>query len=131
MKIRTQTTTKNGVKTVRELCPGGWVVIDVYVPHSTPWDYNGMAHCRELKRLLDDRGGIKAIDLKQTDTTLTPYGSGVNGAVRFGDDYLPGVFRLAVKKEDKKTAIAIITEYRKQVSDWIENGIPRPKLYNY
>lgn len=119
--------TEHLVETREEVCPEGWVEIDIYHPSSTitPWDYYGMKHQRELGRVLDS-DGIGYQKLITHKKHLAPVGTGPGGAVRFGDNMMPGVYRIAVKEEDVGRAHQAINEHKKRVDDWINNGAPMP-----
>ncbi len=111
------TTEANGIRTVEEVCPDGWVVVDVYDPCSsvTPWDSYGRGHQREYGKVLKS-AGIEFVPLRTSRTILQPMGSGSGGAVRFGDNMTPGTYQIAVPKGDETKARKAIAEHRALVN---------------
>ena len=81
-----------------ELCPDGWVEVDVFHPcgSNPPYDYHGGKHQREYRKVLLN-AGIESMALVTHRKIIHPMGSGTNGSVRMGDDMIPGVYRIAVK----------------------------------
>ena len=104
--------------TVREwLVPDGFTVIDTYTPHSTPWDYHGMKHQRELRHVLAE---VCDVALPNIDVTLGhPFGTGPGGAVRLGDAMTPGTFRLAVPTDKVGDAQKAITAHKAAIEEWL------------
>ena len=131
MERRQRTTTDNGyVRVVADVCPGGYTIIDTYRPHSTPWDYHGGKHLREMRALLADVcPDVPVALLRETHTSLCPTPSGSGGSVRFGDDMLPGVYHVAVPYDNATEATHAIADYKVAISRWVHDDGPRPKLY--
>lgn len=112
--------------TVREhILPEGYVVIDEYIPHSTPWDYHGMRHQREFCRVLGNVCNV-ALPNKQVDLG-NPTGTGPGGSVRLGDAMTPGVFRIAVHKSRENAARQAIANHKAAVENWLFHNGPMPE----
>lgn len=119
------TTEVRGVRTVEDECPEGWVVVSSYVPHSCPWDCYGNQHLREVCHVLGE-AGLSSHPLRTRQTRVAPMGSGPNGRVRFGDDMLPGVYRVAVPSDQYDAAMSALSEHHKAVNNWLHNRGPMP-----
>lgn len=119
------TTTEHGVEIIQDELPIGYVVIDVYHPHSTPWDYHGNRHQREMLNVLR-AATISPVCLKERHRKLYPMGSGRNGSLRFGDDMMPGVYRIAVPENEEELAIKVIAQHKQEVSDWLDGKTGMP-----
>src|SRR5690349_6406672 len=80
--------------------PEGYVVADTYRPCSsvTPWDYYGGKHQQEYITVLR-AAGIPCAGAQRIDKILHPRGTGRGGAVRFGDNMLPGEYYILVPPE--------------------------------
>lgn len=90
-------TEEDGVRTIEQLCPDGYKEVDSYIPSSSicPWDHYGLSHQQEIYKLFTDLG-LHPIKLVTNRTKIYPIGSGPNGRVRFGDDMLPSIYRIAL-----------------------------------
>lgn len=123
-------TTENGICTREEQCPEGWTEVVIYRPNrsTTPWDYYGMSELRRFSGVLKD-AGIRSKKLRTYEEAVSPHGSGPGGRVRFGDSMMPGVYRLAVNKEDEAAAVAAIAEHRAAMDQWVFHDGPKPKFY--
>jgi len=118
----------HGIRHVEEQVPVGYCVIDDYTPTSstTPWDYYGMKHQRELSCVLRNNS-IPCILLHTTYTKLHPMGSGPKGSVRFGDDMLPGRYRIAVPIELTIAAQLALSIHKQAIENWLYNKGPMPQ----
>lgn len=103
--IKTDRHTENYVDVREQLCPSGYVEVDIYHLSSstTPWDYYGGKHQREYRTVLKT-AGIESIGLTTSKTLLCPTGTGSGGIVRMGDNMTPGIYRIAVKVADQDAA---------------------------
>lgn len=100
---------ENGIEYRKEECPEGWVEVNTYRPHSTPWDCYGNQHILNIRKLLSE-AGIDSVGLVTHERRTSPIGTGPGGRVRFGDDMMPGVYRVAVKQEKEFAARQAIAE---------------------
>lgn len=118
----------HGVNYREQLTPDGWVVIDEYTPcHTvTPWDYYALLWYRPILRVLES-AGIKAMVLETVKVILRPCGTGPKGAVRFGDNMMPGDYRIAVEEQHKSRAIVLIGRHNYAVKQWIDGKAPMPE----
>jgi hypothetical protein len=106
--------------------PEGWEVVDTYHPHSCPWDYYGNRHVREVLYVFT-AAGIEATDCPIHQNRLHPQGTGPGGRVRMGDDWLPGVYRVAVPAAQVEEARAAWAAHRLQVEAWVDGNGPMPE----
>ena len=113
---------KNGRRVCEDEIPPGYVVVDEYHPCSTvtPWDYYGMCHQREYAKVLT-AAGISFVLLRTVETIIHPYGTGPGGMVRFGDNMLPGVFRIAVPKKQENAANVAIAAHKAAIAEWLKD----------
>lgn len=127
MEIKLDIRTEGNLEIREQLTPDGMIDIITYhpSPSTTPWDYYGMCHLREYSRVLQ-AAGIECLDLRTVHKIIRPVGSGRNGAVRFGDNMCPGIFRLAIKPEDKSKAEQAIAEHKAAVDQWLMHNGPQP-----
>ena len=109
METKTKTSTSNGIRTVEEVCPDGWEIVDTYNPCSsvTPWDCYGRSHQKRCRKALQ-AAGIDSISLQASRTILHPMGSGPGGSVRFGDSMTPGTYQTAVPEDKAGAARQVI-----------------------
>ena len=103
--MRVKTVERSNVHALVEYPNVGWEVVDEYYPCPTtcPWDYYGLCHQRQYGKVLK-AAGIDFEALRTVETRIHPTGSGPNGRVRFGDDMMPGIYRIAVRIEDADRA---------------------------
>lgn len=94
---RTEVYQRDGIEYREQVVPEGWVVIDTFIPHSVPWDIYGMQHTLDVWQKLIGNN-IPAAICNIQERRLAPCGSGPEGSIRFGDDMLPGTFRVAVPR---------------------------------
>lgn len=120
-----QVRTEHGVEIREEPTPEGWIEVDVYNPHSTPWDYYGNKHLNEYSSVLK-AAGIEHQTLRTNRRILHPMGTGPKGSVRFGDDMTPGTYRVAVPADSEEAAKAAIEAHKQAIRDWLDNGAPMP-----
>lgn len=126
MKLETKIYDQDGIHHAEDQIPSDCVIVSAYTPHSCPWDYYGMCWGREYSRVMEAAGIDHAI-AADIQTTLHPTGTGPNGSVRFGDNMLPGVYRLIVKKEDEDKARQAIVAHRKAIDNWLDSGAKMPE----
>lgn len=121
-------TTEHGIVTTAEPTPEGWVDVLSHAPSSsiTPWDSYGRREQRIIGRVLA-AAGIECVERVTHRRILHPRGTGPGGRVRFGDDMLPGVYRVAVKAGDAVAALAAIDAHREAVRRWLDDGEPMPE----
>ncbi|MFZ5832276.1 MAG: hypothetical protein ACOY3P_19495 [Planctomycetota bacterium] len=126
--MQTKTYVEHGTRVCEQLTPAGYAVIDTYhpCPTVTPWDYHGMKHQREFAYVLRS-AGIECLCLITTRTILHPRGTGVNGAVRFGDDMTPGEYRIAVPEAQAQAAREAIDAHKKAIDRWLFTNGPMPE----
>jgi hypothetical protein len=108
--------------------PEGYVEVDTYhpCPTVTPWDYYGGKHQREISLVLR-AADIPHILLRTTERLKHPVGTGPRGSVRFGDDMMPGVFRVAVPNQYESRAHGAILAHKSRVAEWLKNpSMPMP-----
>lgn len=117
---------ENGVEYRHEPTPEGWVEVDVYNPHSCPWDYYGNKHLIEMGNVLK-AAGIEHQLLVTHRRKLHPMGSGPGGRVRFGDDMMPGIYRTAVAGKDVEAAYKALAAHQKAIHDWLHCGGSMPE----
>ena len=125
MQVKARTYVLHGVTHREEMVPHGFVVVDTYHPHTTPWDYQGNKHTGEVKRVLLD-AGIESVSLVTTETNNTPHGSGPGGRVRFGDAMMPGVYRVAVPKHKAPAARVALACHQEAIDRWLHDGGEMP-----
>lgn len=106
--------------------PEGWCEIDAYHPNTTPWDVAGRRHQNELIYVLD-KAGVIALPLTTHHRRISPQGTGPGGRIRFGDDMMPGIYRLIVANGDKEAADRAIAAHHEQVKAWIYEKGPMPE----
>ncbi len=123
MMLKTRTYIRDGVTITEQVVPHLFVVVDTYHPcqSTVPWDCYGRDHQKEIKRVLIN-AGIESVDLCENHVNNAPAGSGRGGMVRFGDNMMPGVYRVAVPKERVDAAMAAIAQHKKEVEAWIQGG---------
>ncbi len=112
----------HGVKITEEMPPAHYVVVDIYSPHSsvTPWDCYGIQHQKEYGNVLA-AAGVQYVCLRTRETKLCPIGTGLGGSVRFGDDMLPGVYRIAVPKSQVNDAEIALSKHKAMVAAWAQD----------
>jgi len=122
MQIKSRTYVHNGVTVREQMVPHMFVVVDTYHPFTsiTPWDCYGSKHMREIQRVLATTG-IESVSLVESHTRNTPVGTGPNGRVRFGDNMMPSIYRVAVPKHDAPAAQTAIAAHKAEIDKWI-NG---------
>lgn len=116
----------NGVETRFTPVPAGWVEIVSYQPHSCPWDVNGLKHQREYLKVLED-AGIIGIPLVTHHRRISPQGTGPGGRIRFGDDMMPGFYRIIVASCDEKAARAALEAHLDRIRLWLDHKAPMPE----
>lgn len=121
-----QITREHGVETRTEVTPPGWCDVVSFYPNTTPWDYRGGKHQREMMTVLRN-AGIESIGLITHERRTSPHGSGPGGRVRFGDDMLPGCYRVAVRDGDKIRAIRALDAHRQAIRDWLNGRSAMPE----
>jgi hypothetical protein len=117
---------EHNVEISHQPTPDGMVDVATYNPHSTPWDYHGGKFQREMIKVLAG-AGIEGAALTTNRRNLVPMGTGPYGRVRFGDDMLPGTFRVAVKSEDRNAALAAIEAHKAAIDRWLNEGGTMPE----
>ena len=122
-----KTHTEHSIRIVEEEVPAGHVVIDDYTPTSsvTPWDYYGGKHQREYSAVLK-AAVIQHTLLTTHRTNLAPMGTGPMGRVRFGDDMMPGTYRISVTVADQSAALAAIEKHKQGIKDWLDGKAEMP-----
>lgn len=100
--------------------PHGWVIVDIHVPTNTPWDYYGRRHQNELMYVLQE-AGIPAVALETERRAINPRGTGPGGTLRFGDDMVPGEYRIAVRNHTDVEAMSAIQAFQTQVKEWLDH----------
>lgn len=124
-------TRRNGVEVVETPVPTGWVEIDSYVPYPGGWDdVRGLQHQREYLAVLED-AGIIGLPLVTRRRSLYPRGTGPGGRVRFGDDMIPGVYRIIVASCDEKAARAALEAHQGRIRLWLDHKAPMPEACRY
>lgn len=121
-----KTYTQNGIEYNEPEIPAGFVVIDSYTPHSCPWDCYGNRHLRECSNVMTE-AGIEHAALVTHRRVCAPFPSGPNGRVRFGDDMMPGEYRLAVPAAEAENASKALMGHRADVKAWIDGKRGMPK----
>jgi hypothetical protein len=106
--------------------PEGWVVIDTYHPHTCPWDVYGNRHVREVLLVLRDAGITEMSDCPIRHSQLHPQGTDPGGRVRLGDDWLPGIYRVAVPPDQVAEAGEALARHREAVRRWLDGVGPMP-----
>jgi len=125
MEIKTRTYIDKGDTVREEQVPPTFVVVDTYHPHTCPWDCYGNKHLHEIKQVLLT-AGIESVGLVESHTNNSPMGSGPGGSVRFGDNMLPGIYRVAVPKHKVVHAREAIAANEKVVHAWLHENGPHP-----
>lgn len=127
MTIQVRTSVRDCVTIREQVVPPDYVVVDTYHPCSstTPWDYHGGKHVREIKKVLL-AANIESVSLVESHTHISPTGSGPNGRVRFGDNMMPGVYRVAVPEHDAPAAEAAIAAHKAKLDLWMDGGCELP-----
>lgn len=118
---------KNNCQYTEDITPKGMVEIDVYdpSPSTTPWDYYGMKHQREYRRVLHNAGIEHVVCLETRRLNLSPSGTGPGGSIRLGDSMMPHTYRIAVYEDDVNDAIQAIQEHKQAIDEWMGGG-PMP-----
>ncbi len=117
--VETDRFEEHGCDVRKQLCPDGWVEVDIYTPHSCPWDCYGNKRLREMRAVLK-AANIESLALTTNKTLLHPTGSGRGGAVRFGDNMTPGTYRTAVKAALIGKAQQAMTAHKRAIWRWID-----------
>lgn len=125
MKVEMRTYRQDDVQVREQMVPSMFVVIDTYTPHSTPWDCYGNKHTREIKQVLL-AAGIESVSLVTSETRIHPQGSGPQGRIRFGDNMMPGVYRVAVSKYKTQEAEVAIACHKNAIADWLDGSGDMP-----
>lgn len=125
MDIKKTKSTQFGILTENQETPENWVDVVKYHPHSTPWDYQGNKEIRRWMYVFQSCN-IQCVGLVTTRTRLSPQGTGPFGRVRFGDDMMPGVYRVAVPKEHYEAAQNAIKMHEAEIQRWLHNDGPMP-----
>lgn len=86
-----------------------------------------MRHQREYLMVLSD-ANIIGLPLVTYHRRISPQGTGPGGRVRFGDDMMPGIYRVIVAKPDQEKAEAAIKAHEALIKDWIYNKGPEPDV---
>ena len=128
MKIEYVTTTEHNIEEKNPITPDGWEVFDTYTPSHTitPWDYYGMKHVREIRRVLES-AGINSQTAQTYRKIIHPIGSGPGGMVRFGDNMVPGTYYVYVKPACIPTATKAMMKHKSEVHDWLYNSGKMPQ----
>lgn len=126
MSISLIITEEHGVRSCEEPPPEGWEVVDVYHPHSCPWDCYGNKHVREFRNVMR-QAGIESAECSIRMHRLHPQGTGPGGSVRMGDAWMPGVYRVAVPSGQVEEARAAWAAHRLQVEAWVDGNGPMPE----
>lgn len=119
------TTQSNGVEIQFIPIPDGWVEIDSFHPTTTPWDCAGLQHQREYLIVLEE-AGIVGLPLVTRHRRISPQGTGPNGRVRFGDDMMPGIYKIIVAQSERQEAEEALRIHNDLVKDWIYKEGPEP-----
>lgn len=119
---------ENGLEIRHEETPEGTVEVDSHVPNAGPWDYYGGKHQRTIMKVLR-AAGLSPVPLVTHRRNLSPMGSGPGGRVRFGDDMVPGVYRVAVPRGQSPAAAAAILSHRADVDRWLFHDGAMPEVY--
>lgn len=117
----------HGVRKIEFLPPEGWEIVSTFSPVSTPWDYHGGKHNREIAAVLLE-AGILSLQMHTTETINRPYGTGPGGSVRFGDDMMPGTYTVAVAKEEVAAAKAALAKHDEAIRAWLHDDQPMPEV---
>lgn len=125
MKLETREYNVDGIYHHEDIIPPMYVVIDTYIPSSCPWDYYGMKHVQQLKYVLE-KGGLHPEILITTRRSLFPHPTGPGGSVRFGDDMLPYIYKVAVKKHEDEKALQLINSFKAEIDNWLNQNHPMP-----
>jgi len=128
IQIKSKQFQLEGVMYSEDILPDGFTIVDTYTPtySTTPWDYYGMCHQRELSRVLRNNN-IEFVLLQTVKTRINPVGSGPKGRVRFGDDMMPGEYRIAVPHEKVIEAQLAFQKHKQAIQNWLNNKGPMPK----
>ena len=59
-------------------------------------------------------------------TKTSPQGSGPYGRVRFGDNMMPGIYRVAVPNDHLEAARNAIKLHEEEVHNWLHKNGPMP-----
>jgi hypothetical protein len=102
------------------------VKIADYSPRSTPWDYYGMKQVQKWEAIMEE-AKIETVSRTINRRLLSPYPSGPNGTLRFGDDMMPGTYELWIKREDWDAAESALELHQKRVKAWLDGKTSMPK----
>lgn len=116
---------KHGIEYNEPLVPEGFTVVDEYQPHSCPWDAYGSHHLREYGHVLTQAGIPHELLITHRRITA-PTPSGPCGRIRFGDDMMPGIYRIAVPLDRVEDAAKCFVSHRLSVRDWIDGNCAMP-----
>lgn len=125
--IESRTYTHNGVAIREEMIPPMWVVVDTYEPDITPWDYYGNKQGREWSKVLTT-GGITCVILTTQRKLIVSHPSGPGKTTRFGDNMLPGIYRVAVRKHSVRGARKLLDYHKMEVDEWLHHDAPMPEV---
>lgn len=126
MNIETRIGTANGIESREQLTPHGWTDVWLYTPHSCLWDYYGSKAQRERMYVLG-AAGVECEPLVTSMRRTAPAGTGPGGRVRFGDDMMPGVYRVAVPNLQVTAAIVALDAHDAAIGAWLlDTGSPMP-----
>ena len=122
-----KTTTENNVETRETELKDGYKIAAVFHPQSVPWDVEKTKQGAEWSTLMHVND-IPFQIIRVEQKNLTPRGSGSGGRVRFGDSMMPGKIKLAVPVEVLGKAEAVLSMYRKQITEWVSHDSPPSTL---
>lgn len=86
----------------------------------------GTKHQKEILIVLE-KVGIIGIPLVTRHRRISPQGTGPGGRIRFGDDMLPGIYRVLVPKAQEKAAHEALAAHDGLIKAWIYDKAPMPE----
>lgn len=118
--------TENGIEYHHEETPPTMTVVDTYEQHHTIAPDQGGSRALELQQVLEEVGVVGLI-LVTHRRCLTRSGSGPGGRVRFGDDMLHSIFRIAVPTMDVARAQQALADHAAAITRWLHESGPMPE----
>lgn len=123
VEIKVSERREHGVEIREDLTPEGMVDVLVFDPRDLggSWDIKGREEQRVIARVLKD-AGIASIALTTGRRNAAALGTGRGGMVRFGDDMMPGIYRVAVARAEQAAALEAIAAFRGRVKAWLDSA---------
>jgi hypothetical protein len=122
-----RTLVEHGIEYRHEELPEGWAAVDVYEQCHTVVPDHGGSRALELKAVLEAAGITARVLTTHRKRASVLIGSGPGGSVRFGDDMMHSIHRVAVPAAEAPAAHQALQDHERAVCRWLYEGAPMPE----